>query len=54
MSDGVWKYVGYPRIREVLQNERGAAVIECLERAARMPGNGQFQDDFTAVILECG
>ncbi len=53
MSDGVWKYVGFSRIIDFLQNERGEPLLECLQRAARLPGSGGFQDDFTAVVLEC-
>jgi serine/threonine protein phosphatase PrpC len=53
MTDGVWKYAGRSRIIDFMQNERGEALLECLQRAARLPGSGKFQDDFTAVMLEC-
>ncbi len=52
MSDGVWKYVGWDRVIEVARRERGAALVAALQRSARLPGSGQFQDDFTVVVLE--
>ncbi len=53
MTDGVWKSVGRSRIMEHLQNERGKALLERLQGPARLPRSGKFQDDFTAVLLEC-
>jgi len=52
MSDGVWKYVGWERLVETMQSGGGRALIDQLQRAARLPGNGCFQDDFTVVLLE--
>ena len=52
MSDGVWKYVRWDRVIEAARSEHGAALIEELQRPARLPGNGEFQDDFTVVVLE--
>jgi serine/threonine protein phosphatase PrpC len=52
MSDGVWKYVGWDEVIEVARRERGAALVAALQRSARLPGSGQFQDDFTVVVLE--
>lgn len=52
MTDGVWKYVGWPVLIEMVQRERGDALIAELQQAARLPGSGRFQDDFTVVLLE--
>jgi len=52
MSDGVWKYVGWDRVIEVACRERGPSVIAELQKSARLPGSGRFQDDFTVVLLE--
>lgn len=52
MSDGVWKYVGWDRVVEVACRAHGPAVITELQRLARLPGSGRFQDDFTVVMLE--
>jgi serine/threonine protein phosphatase PrpC len=52
MSDGVWKYVGWDRVIEIASRARGPAVIAELQQAARLPGSGRFQDDFTVVALE--
>ena len=53
MTDGVWKYVGWKRITELVRYERGASLVDKLQQVARLPGSGQFQDDFTVVVLEC-
>lgn len=52
MSDGVWKYVGWNRVIEAARQERGDSLIAELQRRARLPGSGGFQDDFTVVVLE--
>jgi PPM family protein phosphatase len=52
MSDGVWKYVGRDRVVEVASRMGGGDLIAELQQVARLPGNGQFQDDFTVVVLE--
>jgi hypothetical protein len=52
MSDGVWKYVGWDRVVAIASRARGPAVIAELQAAARLPGSGHFQDDFTVVVLE--
>jgi serine/threonine protein phosphatase PrpC len=52
MSDGVWKYVGWERVIEVASRERGQGMLEALQQLARLPGSGQFPDDFTVVLLE--
>ncbi len=52
MTDGVWKYVGWDRIRELAAKLGGEELIAALQKSARLPGSGQFQDDFTVVLLE--
>jgi serine/threonine protein phosphatase PrpC len=52
MSDGVWKYVGWNRLVAIATQEAGATLIARLQEAARLPGSGRFQDDFTVVLLE--
>lgn len=52
ITDGVWKYVGWEHLIAVAQREQGAALLSKLQRAARLPGSGKFQDDFTIVLLE--
>jgi hypothetical protein len=51
MSDGVWKYVGWERVCDLASTLRGNELLAALELAARLPGSGAFQDDFTAVVL---
>lgn len=52
MTDGVWKYVGWDRIRALARELGGEELIAALQNAARLPRSGQFQDDFTVVLLE--
>src|SRR5262249_9479319 len=52
MSDGVWKYVGRDRLRQLASQHRGQQLIDALQPAARLPGSGKFQDDFTVVVLQ--
>jgi serine/threonine protein phosphatase PrpC len=52
MSDGVWKFVGWERVVEIASHERGAAVVEALQRSARVRERGPFQDDFTVVLMQ--
>jgi serine/threonine protein phosphatase PrpC len=52
MTDGVWKYVGWERVRELAAKLSGEELIGALKAAARLPGSGQFQDDFTVVLVE--
>jgi hypothetical protein len=52
MTDGVWKYAGWHRIHELAAKLAGEELLAALQSAARMPGNGQFQDDFTVVLIE--
>lgn len=51
MTDGVWKYAGWGKITETALRERGSSLIEELQKAARLPGSGEFQDDFSIVLL---
>jgi hypothetical protein len=52
MFDGVWKYVGWDRVVAIASRARGPGIIAELQEAARLPGSGRFQDDFTVVVLE--
>ncbi|MBY0230242.1 MAG: serine/threonine-protein phosphatase [Gemmataceae bacterium] len=52
MSDGVWKYAGWDRIREAMKALRGQALIDALQDAARMKGSRTFQDDFTLIAIQ--
>ncbi len=52
MTDGVWKYVGWERVREIAADRHGSAMIQALAEAAKLPRTGQFQDDFTVVLIE--
>ena len=52
MTDGVWKYVGWERVIEILGQEGGAEAIARMQARARLPGSGRFQDDFTVVVIE--
>lgn len=52
MTDGVWKYVGWERAIDTARKQSGPEVISTLQHAARLPGSGRFQDDFTLVLVE--
>ncbi|MGL4552264.1 MAG: SpoIIE family protein phosphatase [Gemmataceae bacterium] len=52
MTDGVWKYAGWGRIKVSAARLRGQALIDELQRAARLPGSGKFQDDFTLIVIQ--
>ncbi|MBA4065154.1 MAG: hypothetical protein C0501_15850 [Isosphaera sp.] len=54
VTDGVWKYVGWPRVRDLAQGLGGEELLAALRAAARLPGSGAFPDDFTVVLLEAG
>lgn len=51
MSDGVWKYAGWPQLIDIAMHRPGADLVEELKRAARLP-SGRFQDDFTVVVFD--
>ncbi len=40
MSDGVWKYVGWDRVREIARAQRGKALIDGLLNAAKLVRTG--------------
>lgn len=52
MSDGVWKYAGWDRITAAAKGSGGLALMAALQGAARLPRTGDFQDDFTLVVIE--
>lgn len=52
VSDGVWKYAGWERVWASAAKLSGDELLADLQRAARLPATGEFQDDFTAVLLE--
>jgi PPM family protein phosphatase len=52
MSDGAWKYAGWGAITQAASTLRGQALLEALQARARLPGSGQFPDDFTLVVFE--
>jgi PPM family protein phosphatase len=52
MTDGVWKYAGWQRIKEAAFRLRGPRLIDELQALARLPGSGQFQDDFTLILIQ--
>jgi len=52
MTDGVWKYAGWSRVRDLATTLRGEELLAALKAAARLQRTGQFQDDFTAVLVE--
>jgi PPM family protein phosphatase len=52
MSDGVWKYVGWQRVRELAARLTGATLLAELQSVARLRGSGEFQDDFTVALIE--
>ena len=51
MSDGVWKYVGWERLRRAAESSSGNVLSETLQAFARLPRSGQFPDDFTLVAF---
>jgi serine/threonine protein phosphatase PrpC len=52
MSDGVWKYVGWQRVRDLATQATGETLLAELQNAARMRGSGEFRDDFTVTLIE--
>ena len=52
MSDGVWKYGGADRLRELIAAESGRALLDAITAAGRLPGSGKFADDFTLALVE--
>lgn len=52
MSDGVWKYATWDRVWDYAARLSGEELIAELQEAARLKTTGEFQDDFTIVLLE--
>src|SRR6266545_5369535 len=52
MSDGVWKYASWDRVWDCAVRLSGEELIAELQTAARLKTTGEFQDDFTVVLLE--
>jgi serine/threonine protein phosphatase PrpC len=52
MSDGVWKYASWDRVWDCATRLAGEELIAELQAAARLKATGEFQDDFTIVVLE--
>lgn len=52
MSDGVWKYAGWDRIRDAATRLRGQALVDGIQGFARLRGSGRFQDDFTLIVIQ--
>jgi hypothetical protein len=52
MSDGVWKYAGWPGVLAAARHGQEDDVLADLQKRARLPGSGQFQDDFTLVVIQ--
>ncbi len=54
VTDGVWKYAGWERVWDCAARLSGEELVAELQAAARLPLTGEFQDDFTVVLLEGG
>jgi serine/threonine protein phosphatase PrpC len=52
MSDGVWKYASWDRVWDLSARLSGEELLAELQAAARLKTTGEFQDDFTVVLLE--
>lgn len=52
MTDGVWKHAGWEAITDSACELHGQRLIDTLTTRARLPGSGQFPDDFTLLVLE--
>ena len=44
VSDGVWKYVSWDKMVALASQKKGPALVESLQKVARLPGSGKFQD----------
>jgi serine/threonine protein phosphatase PrpC len=51
MSDGVWKYSRWEKIKEAGKSLRGRTLVDELVNSARLMKTGKLQDDFTIVVL---
>ena len=52
MTDGVWKYVGWERITDMLKRVGGEEFRSEITAAGRLPGSGKFPDDFSFALVE--
>lgn len=53
LSDGVWDHAGRAQLIEDLTTGSNSAALDALQMSGRPP-DGQFRDDFTAVLLQRG
>jgi hypothetical protein len=49
MTDGVWKYAGWTKIRVCVEGGRGQDILNTLRDSVRLR-SGVYQDDFTLVV----
>ncbi|HEY1188885.1 MAG TPA: protein phosphatase 2C domain-containing protein [Gemmata sp.] len=52
LTDGVWKYATWDRVWDCAARLSGVELLNELQTAARLSTTGEFQDDFTVVLLE--
>lgn len=52
MSDGVWKYATWDHVWDCAARLSGDELLAALQDRARLKTTGEFQDDFTVVLLE--
>jgi PPM family protein phosphatase len=51
MTDGVWKYAGWEKVRSCAEAGRGPAILDSLRGAVRLR-SGTYPDDFTLVVVQ--
>jgi hypothetical protein len=51
MTDGVWKYAGWEKLRACAESGTGPEILDTLRAAVRLR-SGAFQDDFTLVVVQ--
>jgi hypothetical protein len=51
MTDGVWKYAGWQKVRASAEGDRTADILDALRSAVRLR-SGAYPDDFTLVVLQ--
>jgi serine/threonine protein phosphatase PrpC len=51
MTDGVWKYAGWEKVRACAEGGHGADMLETLRAAVRLR-SGAYPDDFTVVVVQ--
>ncbi|MBM3979189.1 MAG: hypothetical protein FJ304_02675 [Planctomycetes bacterium] len=52
MSDGAWKFASWERVWDCAARLSGDELLTALQEHARLKTTGEFQDDFTVVLLE--